>query len=29
MTVFIDDLLIYSDNELEYKKHVWKVLTYL
>jgi hypothetical protein len=26
LTAFVDDLLIYSDNEVEHKEHVWKVL---
>jgi hypothetical protein len=26
LTAFMDDLLIYSNNEVEYKEHVWKVL---
>jgi hypothetical protein len=26
LTAFMDDLLIYSNNEVEHKEHVWKVL---
>jgi hypothetical protein len=26
LTAFVDDLLIYSNNEVEYKEHIWKVL---
>ena len=29
MTVFIDDILVYSENELEHKKHIIKVLNRL
>jgi hypothetical protein len=28
-TAYLDDILIYSDNELEYKHHVKKVLKWL
>jgi hypothetical protein len=26
LTAFMDNLLIYSNNEVEHKEHVWKVL---
>jgi hypothetical protein len=26
LTAFVDNLLIYSDNEIEHQEHVWKVL---
>jgi hypothetical protein len=26
LTAFVDDLLIYSNNEVKHKEHVWKVL---
>jgi hypothetical protein len=29
LTAFVDDLLIYSNNEVEYKEHIWKVLEQL
>jgi len=29
MTVFIDDILVYSENELEHKEHIIKVLNRL
>ena len=29
LTAFVDDLLIYSDNEIEHQEHVWKVLEWL
>jgi hypothetical protein len=29
LTTFVDNLLIYSNNEVEHKEHVWKVLEQL
>jgi hypothetical protein len=29
LTAFVDDLLIYSDNEVEHKEHIWKILEQL
>ena len=28
-TAYLDDILIYSENPLDYKEHVWKVLSRL
>jgi hypothetical protein len=29
LTTFVDNLLIYSDNKVEHKEHIWKVLEQL
>jgi hypothetical protein len=29
LTAFVDDLLIYSNNKVKHKEHVWKVLEQL
>jgi hypothetical protein len=29
LTAFMDDLLIYNNNEVKHKEHIWKVLEQL